>query len=114
LARNVCSSLRRRVAESRKRLRWRRATRGAQSSDHAAIGAIHGGVLQREGVTSVTGQGFIGASPVRTTVTRSRPDGDKVERDARWPHDGLVFVPDQMRQRSKKIVFTDEDFMMRE
>jgi hypothetical protein len=84
-----------------------------KARDHAAIGAIHGRILQSEGVTGVAGQGFIRAfSGQYDGHSFAGQAGDKIEGDARGPHDGLVFVPDQMRQRSEKVILAEQHFMM--
>src|SRR5437879_4432230 len=40
------------------------------------------------------------------------PASNKVQRNAGWPGDGFVFVPDKARQRGEEIVHADDGLMM--
>src|ERR1035438_9001403 len=81
--------------------------------DDATVRTIHGRILQSEGIASVARQGLIRAlASEHDRNSLSGEASDKIERDARRPHDGLVFMPDQMRQRRKKIVLAEQHFMM--
>ena len=81
--------------------------------NQAAIGAIHGRIFQSESVARVAGQGFVGAlAGQHHCHSFARQPGDKIKRNARGPHDGLIFVPDQVRQSTEKILLADQHFMM--
>ena len=74
---------------------------------------IQRGILQGEGVSRVARESFVRAlAGEHNRHSFASEAGDKVERDARRPDDGLVLMPDQMRQRAEEILLADQHLMV--